>query len=167
MWCHWWFCQPLFVVFLHQFIFHPHIMSLSQGLLKSGAVVWVIQDKYILKWLLFRAPESFQRTFPVQIDDVTLHSLNNTPASRVISQDHIESANRLSLANNTVHETQIVRVLWKEHSPVFWARAMLIFLREYTLFYFTNIFIITNFPHIKCTSKNSFGIPAACLTQYR
>lgn len=41
----------------------------------------------------------------MQIDDVTPRALSNTPASHVISQDHIKSA------NNTVNEIQIVHVL--------------------------------------------------------
>lgn len=63
MWCHWWFCQPLFVVFWHPFIFHPHILSLSQGLLKSGAVVWVIKDKYILNDYCFGTLNHFKGHF--------------------------------------------------------------------------------------------------------
>lgn len=133
---------------------------------EKQAAVWVIKDKYSLKWLLFWVPESFQRTFPVQIDDVTQCDLSSTPASHVISQDQIESANRLSFTNNIVNEIHIVHVLCKEHSPVFWATTMFIFLREYILFYFTKAFIITNLPHIKYTSKNSFGIPV-CITQNR
>lgn len=55
----------------------------------------------------------------MQIDDVTQRDLSNTPASPVISQDHIMSANTLSLTNSIVNEIHTVHVLGKEHSPVF------------------------------------------------
>lgn len=55
----------------------------------------------------------------MQIDDVTQCDLSNTPASPVISQDQIKSANRLSLTNSIVNEIHTVHVLGKEHSSVF------------------------------------------------
>lgn len=122
--------------------------SSSVHIPKSVAAVWVIKDKYGLKCPLFGVPESFQRTFPVQINDVTLCPLNNTPASHVISQDHIELANRLPLTNNVVNVIHPVPVLCKGHSPVFSAKTMFIFLRAHILFYFTKAFIITDFLHI-------------------
>lgn len=81
----------------------------------------------------------------MQIDDVTQRDLSNTPASPVISQDHIKSANRLSLTNSIVNEIHTVHVLGKEHSPVFRATTMFTLLRERNLFYFTKAFITTTF----------------------
>jgi hypothetical protein len=87
--------------------------------------------------------------------------------SCVMPQDDIWSANRLTIANNIVNETYVIHVHNKNINLLFWKKVIVIFLREHTLFYFSKAFIIANFMHIKCTSKNSFGILAVCITQNR
>ena len=54
------------------------MLFVSRGPLSNGAAGCVVEEKYMMKWLLFQVPQSLQGTFGVQTDDVTQCISNNT-----------------------------------------------------------------------------------------
>lgn len=80
MWCQGCVSQSFLVVFSQQFTFNLHILSVSQSPLGNRAAACAVEDKYELKWWLFQVPQSFQRIFSVQTDDVTQCTSKHTSA---------------------------------------------------------------------------------------